>query len=262
MDKVTETTHEIDTYSEVLQSDMNETVEISHELRSSFEQISLNIEDQSRRVEQMAESMCENDEGINSLAQSSDTMGRVTDETQEIALKGNNEVKDLSEIMLQMVQMNKETSQMMTQLKEETASIEEILDAINSIAEQTGLLSLNASIEAARAGEHGKGFAVVANEVRKLSDDSHGSVVKISEILHNIGSMTEKVNDQVSGNIEIVDHSVKSTERVVEVFGQITENTESMKGCSKEVEENVQILKQFKRNMRLLRQSTGCEYRE
>ena len=70
--------------------------------------------------------------------------------------------------------------------------INDLANAIKEIAEQTGLLSLNASIEAARAGEAGRGFAVVASEIGKLADQSSQTVGSITSI---VSEVTEAVND-------------------------------------------------------------------
>ena len=64
--------------------------------------------------------------------------------------------------------------------------ISEAIQLITSIAEETNLLSLNASIEAARAGEQGKGFAVVASEIQKLAEQSNGSAKKVSDIVNSL----------------------------------------------------------------------------
>lgn len=77
--------------------------------------------------------------------------------------------------------------------------IREAMELITEIANQTNLLSLNASIEAARAGEHGRGFAVVADEIRQLADQSRESAVKINEIvealINNSNTSVETMNN-------------------------------------------------------------------
>jgi len=76
-------------------------------------------------------------------------------------------------------------------LMDESARIEEISSTINDIADQTSLLSLNASIESARAGEHGRGFSVVAEEISKLAERSINSAREISGI---VGNSVEQIN--------------------------------------------------------------------
>ncbi|PQP83027.1 methyl-accepting chemotaxis protein [Paenibacillus sp. PCH8] len=71
-------------------------------------------------------------------------------------------------------------------LEKEASDIEAITLSVKNIAEETGLLALNASIEAARAGEEGSGFAVVAQQIRKLADESKESVHRINELISRV----------------------------------------------------------------------------
>ena len=97
------------------------------------------------------------------------------------------------EALQTLLTIGKKTSQEVTVLKEETnntnTSAQKINDAVSliqDIAQQTNLLSLNASIEAARAGDSGRGFAVVAEEIRNLSEESSKGAKQIAEIVNQL----------------------------------------------------------------------------
>ncbi|MFT4145484.1 MAG: methyl-accepting chemotaxis protein, partial [Mobilitalea sp.] len=118
------------------------------------------------------------------------------------------EIEGLTEDMKQMVSNGIQTMGLLTKqseatnditryvvnnieaLEEKTKSIADIIQVINDIADQTNLLSLNASIEAARAGDVGKGFAVVATEIRKLAHKSMTASDEIKEVIDKIMQQT------------------------------------------------------------------------
>ena len=110
-------------------------------------------------------------------------------------------------------------------LLDEMSRVTSILDEINSIASQTNLLSLNASIEAARAGEHGRGFSVVAGEIRNLSEESSTAANNIAHILDQLKAQITDVADEIRQGADAAGNSVKKVDNILEVFGNITENT-------------------------------------
>lgn len=103
--------------------------------------------------------------------------------------------------------------------------IREATDMISDIAEETNLLSLNASIEAARAGEQGRGFAVVASQIQKLAEQSNESARQIDGIINSLIADSEK--------------SVDTMEDVKEVIEKQNENVMNTEGVFHEVKDGI-----------------------
>lgn len=125
-------------------------------------------------------------------------------------------------ILNELNEVNKKTKESIEAIRVQTGAtnesvvkIQDAIQVITSIAEETNLLSLNASIEAARAGEQGKGFAVVASEIQKLAEQSNDSAEGIRrtiEVLLSESTKSLEVTEDVINVISQQDEDVKNTE--------------------------------------------------
>ncbi|MGN0320233.1 MAG: methyl-accepting chemotaxis protein [Lachnospira sp.] len=104
----------------------------------------------------------------------------------------------------------------LTQLSEDTDKMHSIIDLINQITTQTGLLALNASIEAARAGEAGRGFAVVADEISNLANQTSEATDNITQLIDGISNDMQEVVNAVK---LLVDSNVKQNECARQTIG-------------------------------------------
>lgn len=140
------------------------------------------------------------------------------------AAQSSDGVKSLQEFTETMAVVNttmKDASETIKVLEERSAKIGGMVELITSIADQTNLLSLNASIEAARAGEMGKGFAVVADEVRKLSEQSNNSAKSIKHIVTDIQKDIHSASSAWKKGEEQLEEGKQLTAEAAEMLGQI-----------------------------------------
>lgn len=146
-----------------------------------------------------------------------------------------------------LVTMNARTMQSVNEVHEQTditnqsaMEIRGVIEFIGEVADQTSLLSLNASIEAARAGEQGKGFAVVADEVRNLADQTMESTERIAAIVEKLIHNSNKSVETMQAVLSEITEQNKRLLETREVFGkldhEITTVAGAVNGISSEVE--------------------------
>ena len=106
---------------------------------------------------------------------------------------------------------------------ESALKIKEAIALITSIADETNLLSLNASIEAARAGEQGRGFAVVATQIQKLAEQSNDSARKIEEIISSLINDSTTAVGTMKEVKEIIEKQNEKVEKTNKIFSEVKE---------------------------------------
>lgn len=127
----------------------------------------------------------------NTIDDTAHTLERLSEESSSLAAKNNESTQILHEVSTlkeNVIQDTNDMNEKITQLVTLADEVEKIVVSVQSIANQTNLLALNAAIEAARAGEHGKGFAVVADEVRTLADDTKQNLSGMQKFVAEIHS--------------------------------------------------------------------------
>ena len=140
-------------------------------------------------------------------------------------------LNDLDEINKQTTDAVDEIARQTDQTNESAAKIQEVTSLISSIAEETNLLSLNASIEAARAGEAGRGFAVVAEEIGQLAEQSNQSAKQIEDIIAQLVADSSRSVRTMETVREITSRQSEDIGKTNEAFGKITEGIAASNEC-------------------------------
>lgn len=192
-------------------------------------------------------------EEIQKMADSIDMIITKTNNMREVATQTYESTHSYIQVMDDAVssmdvisQSTDETLQTIQILESRVQHIEELTNTIIAIANQTSLLSLNASIEAARAGENGKGFAVVAEEVRKLAEQSHDAVGSITNHVEGIRQSVADASTSIlkgSQSVETGLEKIRVARTEAENLGNIQKTSlqtaEDIFGSSQETKNSV-----------------------
>lgn len=158
------------------------------------------------------------------------TLGEVdhlSDETKAMLDARNDVDKSLNQLDASNQDVITEVENIQKQTQQNNESVEKIIAAvsyISDIADQTTLLSLNASIEAARAGETGKGFAVVAEEIGKLANQSNEASAEISELVNLLSYNSSQTMDIMDSVQDAMNDQTKKLVETANIFKQLQEH--------------------------------------
>ena len=145
---------------------------------------------------------------------------KLTDDNSGLIQAANREIDQITSSVQQM-------STRIRDLGESAIQIGRFVDIIKDIADQTGMLALNASIEAARAGEQGRGFAVVAGEVRKLSDRAAQTSNEIEKMINGIKTDSGEILETINATLPQLLTGTQVAQIAFETLIKVRENTQA-----------------------------------
>ncbi len=211
-------------------------------ISNAMNEIELGVNQQAKNAEECLMQMDNLSQKIELVSENTKEIGNIADNTKKRVKEGTETTDELNQQTAATIEITTNIISEIEKLAEKSSSINKIINVINDIANQTNLLSLNASIEAARAGEYGKGFAVVADEIRTLAEMSKSSVSDIKKIIQSIQEDTTKAADIARSAEKVLilqDSAVKNT---TSSYQDINESVEKLVVFLKYITENVSTI--------------------
>lgn len=232
-----------------LSDSSKESANAAEHVATNIQEMTQEVEVQARSSEETSRAIEEMAIGIQRVAENSSVMADHSSLTSQHATLGNELLSKLQHQIVNMLSSVEQLAMTVQSLTRKSDEIGLIASSITSFANQTNLLSLNASIEAARAGEHGKGFNVVAQEIRKLATQSIESADGINQLIHEtrveIASVSESMNttkQEASAGSQMMEEVNQSFETIMQsvahIVTQIHETsaiTQQMSASSEEI---------------------------
>ncbi|MEZ8802927.1 methyl-accepting chemotaxis protein [Vibrio splendidus] len=233
--------------------------EVSAALGNQARQTASQAEERSARIQMQQDEINMVATAVNEMAAATQEIAGNADHTAQNSSEavgacehGTGQVTQTQSSIQNLAQEVQIATNVILELEEHGNSINAILSNIQGIAEQTNLLALNAAIEAARAGEQGRGFAVVADEVRVLSQRTHGSTQEIQQTIELLQGTTGKAVSIMNDSRSLAETSVDDANSAAASLTQIHAAVERISDMATQIasaaEEQASVTSEITRN--------------
>jgi methyl-accepting chemotaxis protein len=237
-----------------LRSTAGEVVTAANQIAASSEEMSAGAQNQADKVRQVTAAIQEMAATIAEATRHSTDATTASRNASDTATTGGEIVGKTITGMGEIADLVRDSSESISRLAESAEKIDQIVNVIEDIADQTNLLALNAAIEAARAGEQGRGFAVVADEVRKLAERTARATGEIKQVISDVQHKTSDAVEAMETGIRSVDKGREladkagnslqgilfTSQKVMSMIEQIATGAQQQSAAAEEISHSVE----------------------
>lgn len=211
-------TRQIKEGADVLASSATQMLTLTSQLAASATETAASVNETTTTAEEVKQT-------ANLSSQKARHVSEIVQKTAQISQNGKKSIEETINEMNHIREQMESIAESIVRLSEQSQDIAEIVATVDSLAEQSNLLAVNASIEAAKAGEYGRGFSVVAQEVRSLAEQSKQATTQVKKILNDIQKATSAAVMATEQGSKAVERGVKQS---IETGMSITAITNSI----------------------------------
>ena len=231
---------------------------------------------QSRSMKELSNTVEQLSLSVNEIAENATTLAMVVADTREdggkvetkmqetvgVSQKGKSDLLNVGTAMKSINESVIKLKHAIDNVGRASEEITNITGVIGSIADQTNLLSLNASIEAARAGEAGRGFSVVATEIGQLANTSAESVRNIEGLISEVNNLVRDAVSQADVSVDNINKSSEMVENALNTFDSIFENIDSVNTLVGQMIEKVERVDEVASNVAAISEEQAASSEE